>query len=68
MKARPHHALALLPPLALFVGVPLLNRSAPGVLGWPPLMTWMVAWVALTALVMGVIYLLDRRRGDDGDA
>jgi hypothetical protein len=61
VKARPHHWLAALPPLALFVGVPLLNRAEPRVFGWPPLMMWMVAWVALTTLVMGVIYALDRR-------
>ena len=62
MRLRPHHALALLPALGLFVGVPLMNRAEPRIFGWPPQMAWMVAWIGLTTLVMGVIYLLDRDR------
>lgn len=65
MKLRAHHWLALLPALGLFAGVPVLNRAEPHILGWPPLMAWMVAGVFLTAIVMGAIYLMDR--GSDAD-
>ena len=61
MKTRPHHWLALLPPIGMLGGLPFVNRARPHILGLPPLMAWTAAWICITAAVMGVIYALDRR-------
>ena len=42
-------------------GVPFVNRAQPHVLGLPPLMAWMITWILLTSIIMGVIFTLDRR-------
>ena len=51
--------LAVLPFLGILVGVPLLNRVQPLVLGMPLILAWIVLWILLTAVIMGIIYLLD---------
>jgi len=61
MKQRPYHWLALIPPLGMLIGVPFVNRGRPHVFGLPPLMAWMIAWILLTSIIMGVIFALDRR-------
>jgi hypothetical protein len=43
-------------------GVPFVNRARPLVLGLPPLMAWIILWILLTPVVLGVIYALDRAR------
>jgi uncharacterized protein DUF3311 len=43
-------------------GIPFVNRASPLVLGLPPLLAWMIAWILLTPIVMATILLLDRRR------
>jgi hypothetical protein len=58
---RPHHALALLPALAVCIGVPLANGVHASVLGLPFLLAWIVGCVLLTSAVMAVIAALDRR-------
>jgi hypothetical protein len=50
----------VLPPLALLAGVPFVNRPRPLVLGLPPLMAWIILWIVVTPLVLGVIFALDR--------
>ncbi len=62
MNVRPYYWLALIPPLGMLGGIPFANRATPLVFGMPPLMTWMIAWVLITPIVMGVILLLDNRR------
>jgi hypothetical protein len=42
-------------------GVPFANRVHALFLGWPFLITWIVAWVVLTAGCMALIYALDHR-------
>ena len=59
---RAHHALALIPAIGLLVGVPFANRLEPYVLGLPFLLFWIVAWVIVASAIMGVIWMLDRRR------
>jgi len=52
-------ALALLPFLGILVGVPLLDRVMPLVLGLPLLLAWLLLWIVLTSAIMAVIYLVD---------
>jgi polyferredoxin len=56
--------LAVLPFLGILVGVPLLNRVEPLVMGMPLILAWIVLWVVLTAVIMGIIYLCDPANRD----
>ena len=53
--------VALLPVLALTVGIPFANRLEPRVFGLPFLLAWIVAWIVLTPVCMAVVHRLDRR-------
>jgi hypothetical protein len=59
-KRRAHRWLALLPPLVMLGGIPVVNRATPLVLGLPPLLAWMIGCILLTSGIMGLIYALDR--------
>ena len=52
-------ALALLPFLGILVGVPLLDRVTPLVLGLPLLLAWLLLWIVLSSAIMAVIYFVD---------
>ena len=54
-------ALALVPVLALTLGIPFANRLEPRVLGLPFLLAWIVGWIVLTPLIMAAVHRLDRR-------
>ncbi|WP_428537465.1 DUF3311 domain-containing protein [Rhodopila sp.] len=56
--------LAVLPFLGILVGVPLLNRVEPLVLGMPLILTWIVYWIVLTSVIMAIIYLFDPANRD----
>ena len=56
--------LAVLPFLGILVGVPLLNQVQPLVLGMPLILAWIVMWIVLTAVIMGIIYLCDPANRD----
>ncbi|MDQ6827428.1 MAG: DUF3311 domain-containing protein [Gemmatimonadota bacterium] len=43
-------------------GVPFLNRAEPYIVGLPPLLAWIVAWVLMTSVIMGAVWTLDSRR------
>ena len=58
---RAHRWLALLPALAMLVGVPLVNGVRASVLGLPFLLAWILACVLLTSAVMALIGVLDAR-------
>jgi xanthosine utilization system XapX-like protein len=60
--------LAVLPFLGILVGVPLLNRVEPLVFGMPLILTWIVAWIILTAAIMAIIYCCDPANHDPADA
>jgi hypothetical protein len=60
VKSRLYRWLAVLPPLGLLAGVPFVNRPRPLVLGLPPLMAWIILWILVTPIVLGVIFALDR--------
>ena len=47
---------AVVPALALTVGVVLANRLEPRILGLPFVLAWIVAWVLLTPAFMWVAY------------
>jgi len=51
--------LAALPFIGILLGVPFVNRTEPLVLGMPLVLAWIVMWVVLTSVIMGVIYLFD---------
>ena len=63
--SRRYRWLALLPPLAILVGVPFANGVHAYVLGLPFLLFWIVACILFTSAMMGVIAVLDHRRGAD---
>jgi Protein of unknown function (DUF3311) len=60
-RPRAHHLLALLPAVAILVGVPFANGVPGYVLGLPFLLFWIVACVVATSVIMAVIGALDRR-------
>jgi hypothetical protein len=59
------HLLAALPFVGILGGIPFANRVEPYVLGLPFILFWILMWVVLTSIIMGVVYLLDptNRRG-----
>ncbi len=59
--------LAVLPFLGILVGVPLLNQVQPLVLGMPLILAWIVMWIVLTAVIMGIIYLCDPANRDSAE-
>ena len=57
-----------MPFLGILIGPWFLNRVTPFVLGMPLLLAWMVLWIVLTSVIMGVIYIGDpSNRGDQRD-
>ena len=51
--------LAVLPVLGILVGVPLVNRVEPLVLGLPLVLAWIVLWIVLSSAIMTIIYYCD---------
>lgn len=60
--------LAILPFLGILVGVPLLDRVEPLVLGMPLILAWIVLWVVLTSVIMLIVYWCDPANGAGGDS
>ncbi|KZZ83063.1 MULTISPECIES: DUF3311 domain-containing protein [Bacillaceae] len=56
---RPLYLLAFLPVIGFFGGLSFANRVEPYVLGLPFLFFWIILWVALTSVIMAVIYRFD---------
>jgi hypothetical protein len=54
------HALSALPFLGILAGTFFANRTEPFVLGLPFLLFWITLWVVLSALIMAIVYRLDR--------
>lgn len=44
--------VAAIPPAMLTLAIPFVNRVEPRVLGFPFLLAWMVAWVAVTPIFL----------------
>jgi hypothetical protein len=63
--------LAILPFLGILIGVAFVNSVEPLVLGIPFVLAWIVGWVLLGSLIMGIIYFYDpvnaaAGQGDEG--
>ena len=56
--------LALLPFFGILVGIEFVNRVTPLVFGMPLVLAWVVGWVVLSAVIMGIIYLCDPANRD----
>jgi hypothetical protein len=54
------HALSGLPFIGILAGIFFANRVEPFVLGLPFALFWVTLWVVLTAIIMAVVYRLDR--------
>jgi len=61
MRAPIYRWLAVVPPLAMLLGVPFASRVNHLVLGLPFLLDWIVGCVLLTSVVMALINALDKR-------
>ena len=65
-------ALATLPFLGILVGPIFFNRVVPLVFGLPQILAWLLLWVVLTSIIMGLVYILDpanrARKSRSGDA
>lgn len=59
------HLLAALPFVGILVGGGFANRVEPFVLGMPFILFWIVMWVALTSVIMAVVYRLDPTNKED---
>lgn len=59
--------LASIPFLTLVFALPLVNRREPVVLGLPFLLFWIVAWVALTPLILFLAYWLEKKYNPPDD-
>ena len=59
--------LAALPFLGILVGIVFANRVEPFVLGMPFVLSWIVAWVLLTSVIMAVVYRIDPTNREDGE-
>ena len=59
-------ALGVVPFAAMCFSVPLWDRIHPMVLGLPFNLFWLISWMALTPLCMGIAHRLDRPRAPGG--
>jgi hypothetical protein len=72
MSKRPKSVLVLgiVPFLALVFALPFVNRIEPVILGLPFILFWILFWVAVTPLILGAAYRIERKsesqkEGDD---
>jgi hypothetical protein len=59
--------LAAIPFLTLVFALPLVNRLRPIILGLPFLLFWILAWVALTPLILYLAYRLEKKHNPPED-
>ncbi len=53
------HLLAVVPFIGILIGPIVHNQVHPFILGMPFPLGWITVWVVLTAVIMGIVYLLD---------
>jgi hypothetical protein len=51
--------MAALPFIGILLGIPFVNQVEPLVLGMPFVLAWIVIWIVLSAVIMGIIYRFD---------
>jgi hypothetical protein len=56
-------ALLLIAPFAVYLAVPSYARVKPRLAGFPFFYWWQLLWVIITAVFIGIAYLLTRPRG-----
>ena len=63
MKRGTKYALLLgaIPFVTLVFALPLVNRIEPIILGLPFLLFWILAWVALTPLILFLAYFVEKK-------
>ena len=59
---RRHHWIALVPAIALVFSPYFANSIEPRIFGMPFLLGWIVFWVLMTSVVMGIILRIDRKQ------
>jgi Protein of unknown function (DUF3311) len=61
------YLLGALPFLGILGGIIFADRVEPFILGLPLILFWIVVWVILTSVIMGIIYQLDpqNREGEE---
>ncbi|OGD24773.1 MAG: hypothetical protein A2Y56_02465 [Candidatus Aminicenantes bacterium RBG_13_63_10] len=59
--------LAAVPFVTLVFALPLVNRLKPAILGLPFLLFWILAWVALTPLILYLAYRLEKKYNPPDD-
>jgi Protein of unknown function (DUF3311) len=57
-------ALLLVAPFAVYLAVPSYARVKPRLAGFPFFYWWQLLWVIITAVFIGIAYLLTRPRGE----
>ena len=61
------YLLGALPFIGILGGIIFADRVEPFVLGLPFILFWIVVWVILTSVVMGIIYQLDPQNREEGE-
>lgn len=61
MRQATRFLIAAIPPVALTVAVPFVNRVEPRIFGLPFLLAWIVCWVLVTPLFIWSVGRLERR-------
>jgi hypothetical protein len=54
-----HQLIALIPFIGLLGGIPFANKVTPYVLGMPFILFYIVLWVVLSSVVMGIVFKMD---------
>ena len=63
---KPFHWLAVVPCVIMLIGPVVHNQVYPFILGMPFPLGWVTVWIVLTALIMGLVYLIDpANKGDE---
>jgi Protein of unknown function (DUF3311) len=57
--------LAVVPFIGMLIGPVIHNEVHPLILGMPFPLGWIAVWVALTALIMGILYRFDPANKED---
>jgi hypothetical protein len=67
LRSKGRLLVALVPAVALVGGLPFVNRLEPLVFGLPFLLAWILGWVMVTPVFLGVAYRIARTvAGQDG--
>jgi hypothetical protein len=53
--------LGAIPFITMVFALPLVNRIEPIILGLPFLLFWLLAWVVLTPVILGLAYKLEKK-------